>query len=81
MANPVLHIKDAYYFEIPKFLTSKVSELDQVPAWLTKAHPEAGVEEFAHELHGKILIPQPFGEPGALYPVMPPPGSISPTVR
>jgi F-type H+-transporting ATPase subunit a len=68
MANPVLHIKDAYYFEIPKFLTSKVSELDQVPAWLSKAHPEAGVEEFAHELHGKILIPQPFGEPGALYP-------------
>jgi F-type H+-transporting ATPase subunit a len=62
MADPVLHIKDGYFFEVPKFLwRHKYESLDEVPAFLRDAHPHATVEEFGHELSGKILIPQPFG--------------------
>jgi F-type H+-transporting ATPase subunit a len=62
MADPVLHIKDAYFFEVPKALWKYHHEsLDDVPKFLTKAHPGEPVEAFNHALDGKILIPQPFG--------------------
>lgn len=68
MASPVLHIKDGYFFEVPKFLAPKhYTSLEQVPAFLTKAHPGSTIEEFSHELSGKILIPQPFGTLKNLY--------------
>ena len=63
MASPVLHVKDAYYFEVPKSLWPRdYQSLDAVPAYLREGHPEATLEEFNYELSGKILIPQPFGE-------------------
>lgn len=62
MADALLHISDAYYFEVPKSLwPNNYQSLDQVPAFLRKAHPDASLEEFQHAMAGKILIPQPFG--------------------
>ena len=62
MADPVLHIKDAYFFEVPHALWNPHHQsLDEVPEFLVRAHPHAGLEEFNHALQGKILIPQPFG--------------------
>ena len=62
MADPVLHIKDAYFFEVPRALWRHHYEsLGDVPKYLTKAHPHEPVEAFNHALDGKILIPQPFG--------------------
>ena len=66
--DPILHIKDAYYFEVPKFLWRKnFDSLEEVPAFLREAHPEASLAEFSRELSGKILIPQPFGTLKNLY--------------
>jgi F-type H+-transporting ATPase subunit a len=69
MASPILHIKDAYYFEVPKKLWRHHYEsLDEVPKFLREGHPEVrDPKEFADALHGKILIPQPFGELKNLY--------------
>jgi F-type H+-transporting ATPase subunit a len=62
MADAISHIKDSYYFEVPKFLwRPKYLTLEDVPGFLTKAHPEASVAEFEEAMSGKILIPQPFG--------------------
>jgi F-type H+-transporting ATPase subunit a len=62
MASSVLHIKDGYFFEVPKMLWPRhYTNLDKVPEFLRVAHPNATVEEFSRELSGKILIPQPFG--------------------
>jgi len=64
MADPILHIKDSYFFEVPKFLTAEKryeSELE-VPQFLRAAHPTATLEDFNHAMRGKILIPQPFGK-------------------
>jgi F-type H+-transporting ATPase subunit a len=61
MADPILHIKDGYYFEVPKFLW-RYRSVDDVPAFIRQAHPGASPEEFSHELDGKIIIPQPFGK-------------------
>lgn len=62
MASPVLHIKDGYFFEVPKALWRReYTSLEQVPQFLRKDHPEATVADFNRELSGKILIPQPFG--------------------
>lgn len=69
MASPILHIKDAYYFEVPKALwRHHYSSLDEVPKFLRDGHPEIlDPHEFEHALHGKILIPQPFGTLKNLY--------------
>lgn len=68
MASPILHIKDAYYFEVPKALYNQpYASLDQVPAFLREGHPHATLDEFNRELSGKILIPQPFGTLKNLY--------------
>ena len=62
MADPILHIKDAYFFEVPKFLwRPHYTSTADVPAFLSKAHPHADLDEYNHALAGKILIPQPFG--------------------
>src|SRR3990172_11570217 len=61
MADSVLHVKDGYYFEVPKALWRQhYQTLDDVPRFLRDAHPESTVEEFSQALDGKILIPQPF---------------------
>lgn len=59
MASPTLHIKDAYYFEVPAFMwRHNYTSRDQVPEFLRDAHPHATPEEFNKALDGKILIPQ-----------------------
>lgn len=60
MASPVLHIKDSYYFEVPKFMWRYGSK-DEMPEFILKAHPHASLEELQEELDGKIIIPQPPG--------------------
>lgn len=68
MADPVLHIKDSYFFEVPKALyPNPYEELDDVPQFLRDAHPHATLAEFNHDLSGKIIIPQPFGTLENLY--------------
>lgn len=68
MADPILHIKDAYFFEVPKFLWRPTyRSLKDVPAFLTKEHPEATLDAFNHDLAGKVIIPQPFGTLKNLY--------------
>jgi F-type H+-transporting ATPase subunit a len=66
MADPILHIKDSYYFQIPKKWW-KYTSIDQVPEWLKKEHPDATIDDWAKSLNGKIIIPQPFGTPNNLY--------------
>ena len=66
MADSLLHIKDSYYFEIPKAWW-RYHSLDQVPVWLRKGHENVPFEEWSKALDGKILIPQPFGTPKNLY--------------
>jgi F-type H+-transporting ATPase subunit a len=62
MANSVLHIKDGYFFEVPKMLWRvDYQSMDEVPAFLRKAHPHETLGQFSREMSGKILIPQPFG--------------------
>lgn len=62
MASPILHIKDSYYFEVPKFMwRHNYKSLDDVPEFLRQAHPDASVEHFERAMAGKILIPQPPG--------------------
>jgi F-type H+-transporting ATPase subunit a len=67
--SPVLHIKDGYYFEVPKFLWQyHYKSLDEVPPFLRDAHKDiTDPDAFSHALNGKILIPQPFGELKNLY--------------
>lgn len=68
MASAILHIKDAYYFDVPRSLwPHHFVSLDEVPAFLREGHPEATLTDFNRELAGKILIPQPFGTLQNLY--------------
>src|SRR5487761_936294 len=64
MANPILHIKDGYFFEVPKFLWryhyQSIDELKHDYPFLVAAHPHATIGEFNRGLSGKIIIPQPF---------------------
>ncbi|MHB1033688.1 MAG: F0F1 ATP synthase subunit A [Pirellulales bacterium] len=60
MASAILHIKDGYYFEVPKAFW-RYGSLDEVPPFLRDAHPQADLKDFQKALDGKILIPQPFG--------------------
>ena len=71
--NPIYHLKDAYFFEVPKALwRHDWKTLDDVPAFLRAPfeHDPASmpsVEQFNAALDGKILIPQPFGTLDSLY--------------
>lgn len=68
MSDPILHIKDCYFFEVPKMLwRADHHSLDTVPQFLRDEHPELSLEEHNSGLSGKILIPQPFGELKNLY--------------
>ena len=68
-ANPIYHLKDAYFFEVPKSLWRyDWKSLSEVPSFLTDGHPDVtDVNEFNRALDGKVLIPQPFGELHSLY--------------
>ena len=66
--DPIYHLKDCYFFEVPKALWRQGwTEMDQVPQWLRDAHPEATLAQFNRAMDGKILIPQPFGTPENLF--------------
>jgi F-type H+-transporting ATPase subunit a len=70
-ANPIYHLKDCYFFEVPKALWRQGwKTLDEVPAFLRNGSPDiTDVAAFNDALDGKILIPQPFGELQSLYAV------------
>ncbi len=67
--NPIYHLKDAFYFEVPKALwRQNWQRLEDVPAFLRDGRPDiSDVAEFNHAMDGKILIPQPFGTLDSLY--------------
>jgi len=71
--NPIYHLKDAYYFEVPKPLWRQGwQSLDDVPLFLRAPFEAEGatmpsVAEFNEAMDGKVLIPQPFGELDSLY--------------
>ncbi|HEX3727169.1 MAG TPA: F0F1 ATP synthase subunit A [Pirellulales bacterium] len=68
MASAILHIKDSYYFDVPKtWWQYRYTSLEQVPEFLREAHPHATPADFDEALSGKILIPQPFGTLKNLY--------------
>jgi F-type H+-transporting ATPase subunit a len=73
-ADPLLHIKDSYYFEVPKFLWPRnFMSIDDVPWELRRLYKPYGdlepesLDVFNAELSGKIIIPQPFGTLRNLY--------------
>ena len=71
MSSPILHIKDAYYFEVPKFLyrrdfESRQDLIDSGFEWAVRdsspdSWDESLLDAYNQELSGKIVIPQPFG--------------------
>jgi F-type H+-transporting ATPase subunit a len=67
--NPIYHLKDAFFFEVPKGLwRQNWKTLDEVPQFLRDGRPDiTDVAEFNHAMDGKILIPQPFGTLDSLY--------------
>jgi F-type H+-transporting ATPase subunit a len=69
--NPIYHLKDCYFFEVPKALWRQGwKTLDDVPQFLRDGRPDiVDVAEFNAAMDGKILIPQPFGELESLYTV------------
>lgn len=69
--NPIYHLKDAYYFEVPKAMWRQGwKTLDDVPKFLRDGRPDiTEVAEFNAAMDGKILIPQPFAELDSLYAV------------
>lgn len=68
--DPLFHVIDTYYFEVPKSVWRYDEETvkQEIPDWLKATAPEASASEWKHAMDGKILIPQPFGQPGSLYP-------------
>jgi len=67
--NPIYHLKDAFFFEVPKPLwPQNWRSLDEVPQFLRDGRPDVtDVAEFNHAMDGKILIPQLFGTLDSLY--------------
>jgi len=70
-ANPIYHLKDCYFFEVPKALWRQgYQTLDDVPEFLRVGHPDiSDVQTFNQAMDGKILIPQPFAQLESLYAV------------
>jgi len=70
-ANPIYHLKDCYFFEVPKALWRQgYQTLDDVPEFLRVGHPDiSDVQTFNQSMDGKILIPQPFAQLESLYAV------------
>jgi len=73
MADPIFHIKDSYYFEIPKSLWQyQFSDVREVPEFMVREAQTHGLKptlrEYEEALNGKILLhPQPFGTQKNLY--------------
>ncbi|MFM8892369.1 MAG: F0F1 ATP synthase subunit A [Planctomycetia bacterium] len=69
--NPIYHLKDCYFFEVPKALWRQgYQTLDDVPQFLRVGHPDVtDVALFNEAMDGKILIPQPFATLESLYAV------------
>jgi F-type H+-transporting ATPase subunit a len=69
--NPIYHLKDCYFFEVPKAMWRHGwKTLDEVPQFLRAGHPDVtDVAAFNEAMDGKILIPQPFAELESLYAV------------
>jgi F-type H+-transporting ATPase subunit a len=67
--NPIYHLKDAFFFEVPKGLwRQNWKTLEEVPQFLRDGRPDVtDVAAFNHAMDGKILIPQPFGTLDSLY--------------
>jgi len=70
-ANPIYHLKDCYFFEVPKALWRQGWQtMADVPQFLRDGAPEVtDVAAFNEAMDGKILIPQPFAELESLYAV------------
>lgn len=70
-ANPIYHLKDCYFFEVPKAMWRQGwRTLEDVPAFLRAGSPEIhDPAVFNEAMDGKILIPQPFAELESLYAV------------
>jgi len=67
--NPIYHLKDSYFFEVPKPLWRQGwRSLNDVPQFLRDGRPDiTDVAEFNEAMDGKILIPQPFGTLDSLF--------------
>jgi len=67
--NPIYHLKDSYFFEVPKVLWRQGWQtLNDVPQFLRDGRPDiTDVAEFNQAMDGKILIPQPFGRLDSLF--------------
>lgn len=70
-ANPIYHLKDCYFFEVPKALWRHGwKTLEDVPLFLRNGSPDiTDVAVFNEAMDGKVLIPQPFAELHSLYAV------------
>lgn len=69
--NPIYHLKDSYFFEVPKAMWRHGwKTLDDVPQFLRDGSPDVtDVGAFNAAMDGKILIPQPFATLDSLYAV------------
>ena len=67
--NPIYHLKDSYFFEVPKAMWRQGwATLNDVPQFLRDGRPDiTDVAEFNQAMDGKILIPQPFGTLDSLF--------------
>ena len=67
--NPIYHLKDSYFFEVPKPLWRQGWQtLNDVPQFLRDGRPDiTDVAEFNEAMDGKVLIPQPFGTLDSLF--------------
>jgi F-type H+-transporting ATPase subunit a len=64
MADPILHIKDSYFFEVPKALWRyDYKTWEEVPSYVLpkEYHGQVSIAEVNQEMSGKIVIPQWFG--------------------
>jgi F-type H+-transporting ATPase subunit a len=69
--NPIYHLKDCYFFEVPKAMWRQGwKTLDDVPQFLRDGRPDiTDVAEFNAAMDGKVLIPQPFATLDSLFAV------------
>ena len=65
-SHHILHVKDSYYFQVPKSLW-RYHAMRDVPDWLVKTEEHHSLIDWQQELDGKILIPQPLGTLKNLY--------------
>ncbi len=71
MADPILHIKDAYFVEVPKALWrynyTSWDEAEAAHSFLKQYTDKTSLAELNQELSGKIIYPQPLGTLKNLY--------------